>query len=78
MRLDLPRWLDTAGTVPVTNVPAERLSLPKAVVLSRARWHVALLFKLWKQHGQMEQSRSRDPWRVLSELNGTLIALVTQ
>jgi hypothetical protein len=65
-------------TVWVTNVPATRLSLPDAVVLGRARWQVELLFKLWKQHGQLDESRSRAPWRVLGEVYAKLIALVIQ
>ena len=65
-------------TVSVTNVPADRLTVAEAVVLGRARWQVELLFKLWKQDGQLDTSRSTAPWRVLCEVYAKLIALVIQ
>jgi hypothetical protein len=65
-------------TVYVTNLPAERLSVDEAFVLGRARWQIELLFKLWKQDGQLAHSRSRDPWRVLCEVYAKLIALLIQ
>jgi hypothetical protein len=65
-------------TVYVTNVPAEHLTLAEAFVLGRARWQVELLFKLWKQDGLLDESRSTDPWRVLCEIYAKLIALLIQ
>jgi len=72
-RLALADW-----TVYVTNVPLSQLSLPEALVLGRARWQIELLFKLWKSHGQLDASRSAQPWRVLCELYATLIAMLIQ
>ena len=65
-------------TVYVTNVPAERLRLAEVFVLGRARWQVELLFKLWKQEGHLDASRSAEPWRVLCEVYAKLIALLLQ
>jgi Transposase DDE domain len=65
-------------TVYVTNVPPARLSLPELFVLGRARWQIELLFKLWKQEGRLDESRSADPWRVLCEVYAKLIALLIQ
>jgi hypothetical protein len=62
----------------VTNVPAELLSLREAIVLARARWQIELLFKLWKSHGQIDEWRSKDPWKILCELYGKLIGMVVQ
>jgi hypothetical protein len=62
----------------VTNVPSARLSLAEALVLGRARWQIELLFKLWKSHGQIDASRSAQPWRVLCELYAALIAMLLQ
>lgn len=62
----------------VTNVPADRLSLAEATVLARARWQIELLFKLWKQHGHIDETRSADPWRLLCEVYTKLIAMVIQ
>lgn len=71
--LALANW-----TVLVTNVPASQLSCTEAVVLLRARWQIELLFKLWKSHGQIDESRSAKPWRVLCEVYAKLLAMVVQ
>jgi Transposase DDE domain len=49
-------WCDC--TLLVTNVPPDLLSLREALVLARARWQIELLFKLWKSHGHIDESRS--------------------
>jgi len=72
-RLALADWL-----IYVTNVPVERLSLAAALVLVRVRWQIELLFKLWKNEGQLDESRSENPWRILCEIYAKLIALVIQ
>jgi Transposase DDE domain len=72
-RLALAGW-----TLLVTNAPAARLSVAEALVLARARWQVELLFKLWKDEGQLDAWRSADPWRVLCEVYAKLIAMVVQ
>ena len=65
-------------TLLVTTVPADRLTLPEALVLYRARWQVELLFKLWKSHGEIDASRSTKPWRVLREVFATVLAMIIQ
>jgi hypothetical protein len=67
-------WCD--WTLLVTNAPPEVLSLREALVLARARWQVELLFKLWKSHGHIDESRSARPWRVLCEVCAKLLAMV--
>ena len=47
-------------------------------MLSRIRWQIELLFKLWKSHGRLDTSRSSKPWRVLCEVYAKLIARVIQ
>jgi len=69
-------WCD--GTIVVTSVPPPLLSLREALVLLRARWHIALLFTLWKSHGHIDESRSANPWRVLTEVFAKLLAMVVQ
>jgi hypothetical protein len=69
-------WCD--WTIFVTNVPPALLSLRETFVLARARWQIELLFKLWKSHGQIDASRSRKPWRVLTEVFAKLLAMVVQ
>lgn len=65
-------------TLAVTNVQTERLSLAEAAVLLRARWQIELLFKLWKSHGRMDESRSHNPWRILCEVYAKLLAMMIQ
>ena len=73
LRLALVGW-----TLLVTNLPPAQVSLAEALVLARARWQIELLFKLWKSHGKLDESRSADPWRVLCEVYAKLIAMVVQ
>jgi hypothetical protein len=72
-RLALAEW-----TLLITNVPAGLLSATEALVLVRARWQVERLFKLWKSHGLLDESRSGKPWRRLCELYAKMLALLLQ
>ncbi len=47
-------------------------------MVARARWQVELLFKLWKQHGLLDEWRTADPERILCEIFAKLIGLVIQ
>jgi len=67
-----------AWTIVVTSVPPALLSVREALVLLRARWQIELLFKLWKSHGHVDESRSANPWRVLTEVFAKLLAMVVQ
>lgn len=72
-RLALAAW-----TLLVTNVPRARLTLREALVLGRVRWQIELLFKLWKSHGGVDESRSTKPWRILCEVYAKLLAMIVQ
>jgi hypothetical protein len=72
-KLALAGW-----TLLVTNVPAADLRVAEALALARARWQIELLFKLWKQHGRIDETRSANPWAVLCELYAKLVAMVIQ
>jgi hypothetical protein len=60
----------------VSNIPA--LSVKEAWVLARCRWQIELLFKLWKNEGLIDDSRSDNPWRILCEIYAKLIGMVVQ
>jgi hypothetical protein len=62
----------------VTNVESSRLSGAEAWVLFRVRWQIELLFKLWKQHGRLDESRGQVPNRILAELYAKFIGLLVQ
>lgn len=73
------RALARAGwTVLATNVPPERLSLTEACHLARARWQIELLFKRWKQDGQLDEWRSANPNRILVEVYAKLTGWLLQ
>jgi DDE family transposase len=72
-RLRLARW-----TLLVTDVPLRLLSVDEALELGQARWQIELLFKLWKQHALVDESRSTQPWRVLAEVLAKLLGVVVQ
>jgi hypothetical protein len=67
-----------AWTLLITNVPAELLSLPEALVLAKVRWQIELMFKLWKSHGLVDQWRTGKPARILCELYAKLLAMLLQ
>ena len=73
VRLALAAW-----TVLVTNVPAACLPLGEARVLARVRWQIELLFKLWKSHGRVDESRSTTPGRILCDVYAKLLAMLVQ
>lgn len=60
-------------TILLTDVPAKGLSLAEALVLLRERWQMELLYKLWKQDGQVDEWRTDNPWRILCEVYAKLI-----
>jgi hypothetical protein len=69
--LDLCGW-----TLILTNIPGEELSHQEALVLLRARWQIELLFKLWKQYGQADVSRSKNPWHLLCDFYAKLVGMI--
>jgi hypothetical protein len=69
--LNLCSW-----TLVITNIPTEELNHYEALVLLRARWQIELLFKLWKQNGQADISRSENPWHLLCDFYAKLIGMI--
>jgi hypothetical protein len=72
-KLDLCEW-----NVLVTNAPEELIGRWEAHALRRVRWQIELVFKVFKSEGQIEQTRSENPCRVLCELYAKLLAMVVQ
>lgn len=67
-------WTD--WTLVITNVPADSLTLPEALVVLRVRWQIELLFKLWKSHAHIDEWRSHKSPRILCELYAKLIGVL--
>jgi hypothetical protein len=73
------RSLALAGwTLYVTNIPAHLLSPQEAAILGATRWQIECLFKLWKDDGELDNTRSADPMRVLCEFYAKLLACLVQ
>jgi hypothetical protein len=62
----------------VTNVPRRLLSLEETLVVLTVRWQIELLFRLWKEGGQIDEWRSKKRWRILCEVYAKLAAMVIQ
>lgn len=71
--LDLCDW-----TILVTNAPEEKIAFEDAFIFFRVRWQIELLFKLWKSQGKIDEWRSNNPWRCLTEFYAKLIAMLFQ
>jgi Transposase DDE domain len=71
--VELATW-----AIVVTNVPLSRLTFEQALALLRARWQSELLFKLWKEHGLLDDWNATNPWRILCEVYAKLLAMVVQ
>lgn len=67
-----------AWTIFITNGARAQLTIRAVLVLARCRWQIELVFKRWKSHGKLDQSRSAKPWRVLCEVYAKLLAMVIQ
>jgi hypothetical protein len=72
-RLQISEWI-----ILLTNVPEERLSAQEALVIMRCRWQIELLWKLWKQYGQIDAWRSENPARIETEIYAKIIGLLIQ
>jgi hypothetical protein len=72
------RWQTAGWSIYITNAPPELLDLPQAQVLAKVRWQIELLFKLWKSNGLLDEWRTADPWRVLTECFAKCLALLIQ
>jgi len=65
-------------TIVLTTVPHRWLSTEQVLVILRLRWQIERLFRLWKEHGSIDQWRSKKPWRILCEVYAKLAAMVLQ
>ena len=72
-QLGLCEW-----TLLMTNIPPPLAAAEEVLVLARARWQIELLFKLWKQQGEIDEWRSKNPWRILCEVYAKLMAMIIQ
>jgi hypothetical protein len=71
--LALAHW-----TIVITNIPRKKASYEEILVLLRLRWQIERLFRLWKEHGHIDEWRTKNPFRVLCEIYAKLCAMIMQ
>lgn len=69
--LILAQW-----TIYLTNVPDTLLNTEEVFIMGRYRWQIELLFKLWKSDLQIDDWHTTNPYRILCEFYGKLIAAI--
>jgi len=69
--LILAQW-----TIYLTNVPDTLLNTEEVFILGRYRWQIELLFKLWKSDLQIDTWNTTNPYRILCEFYGKLLAAI--
>lgn len=60
------------------NAPCELLNIDEAFVLMGARWQIEWIFRIWKDHGKIDEWRTENPWRILCEVYAKLLAMIIQ
>jgi hypothetical protein len=72
-RLQLSEW-----TILLCNSEEECLTPAQARALMRARWQIELVWRLWKERGQVDIWRSEKAPRILCELYAKLLGMLLQ
>jgi len=62
----------------VTTVEPSMLTAEEALVLSRARWQIELLFKVWKSHGHSDEWNTKNAAHILCEVSAKLLAMLVE
>lgn len=69
--LKLSKWV-----VFETNVPREMLNTQQVLTLGRIRWQIELLFREWKELGQIDKWRTKNPHRIMCEIYAKLLGVL--
>lgn len=72
------QWELAQWVIVLTNVPLSLLTAEEALALLRARWQIELLWKLWKDLGQIDAWQTASPARILCELYAKLLGMLVQ
>jgi len=65
-------------SIVLTNIASSTADFSEVLVLLRLRWQIERLFRLWKEDGKIDEWRSKNPYRQLSELYAKLCAMIMQ
>jgi len=72
------QWELVQWAIVLTNVPLSMLAASEAMALLRARGPIELLWKLWKDQGQLDEWQTQNPQRILCELYAKLLGMLVQ
>jgi hypothetical protein len=64
--------------VVITNIPRKRADYSQILVLMRLRWQIERLFRLWKEDGNIDEWRTKKPYRILCEFYAKVCAMIIQ
>ena len=62
----------------LTTATSQQASAAQVATLMRLRWQIELLFKLWKDQGQLDETRGWNPARIEVEWYAKLLGLLVQ
>lgn len=65
-------------TILITNLDANQATVSEICCLLRLRWQIELLFKLWKDELSLDDWRSEQPYRILTEIYAKLLLALLQ
>lgn len=71
--LALAHW-----TILITNIPRKMANCSELLVLLRLRWQIERLFRLWKEHGKIDEWRTKKAYRILCEFYAKMCAMILQ
>jgi hypothetical protein len=72
-RLALSGW-----TILLTNIPYDKALAHEIRILVRCRWQIELLWRLWKERGQVDIWKTNKPMRVMCEIYAKLMGCIIQ
>jgi hypothetical protein len=62
----------------LTTLPEELVTTAQIATLTRLRWQIELLLKLWKDQGKLDETRGWKPERIETEFYAKLLGLLIQ
>lgn len=72
------RWALLGWSLYLTNASQHLLDTEEVEVIIRSRWQVEKVFYWWKDEGEIDEWRTKNPCRILCEIYAKLFALLIQ
>ena len=72
------RWNLLGWSLYLTNAPEDLLDTQETECIIHSRWQIEKVFYWWKDEGEIDEWRTKNPWRILCEVYAKLLALLIQ